>query len=238
MPVEAARTISDTAEIINHLWGASTPGGRLYPAPIRREIQAVAWGPDGTVTSGLASAFPANQEHAEWTYVLVLAVLHDEGLMRFDAQYETTTYPCDLLWGPGTWRDATVWLKDEQPVEDEVDGLDRLFLIQYDEHHLHLPRRPDVAASLGEDQRRGQWYLVRADFPLDTFGHIRHVVTEGPSSSGAGPCEQCAAETVGVGTWQEMIDLAAASGIAVTPLSLPLNQHIEPRAALQRPPGR
>jgi len=41
MPVDSARTISDAAEIINHLWGSSTPGGRLYPAPIHREIQTV-----------------------------------------------------------------------------------------------------------------------------------------------------------------------------------------------------
>ena len=41
MPVDSARTIHDTAEIVNHLWGAPTPGGRLYPALIRREVQLV-----------------------------------------------------------------------------------------------------------------------------------------------------------------------------------------------------
>jgi hypothetical protein len=45
--VDAARTISDTAETINQLWGSPTPGGRFYPAPIRREIQAIAWRADG-----------------------------------------------------------------------------------------------------------------------------------------------------------------------------------------------
>jgi hypothetical protein len=40
-PADSARSILDAAEIINHLWGSSTPGGRLYPAPIRREILAV-----------------------------------------------------------------------------------------------------------------------------------------------------------------------------------------------------
>ena len=47
MPVDSARTISDVGEITNHLWGSPTPGGRLYPAPIRREIQTVAWSPEG-----------------------------------------------------------------------------------------------------------------------------------------------------------------------------------------------
>ena len=96
-PVEAARTISDTAEILNHLWGALTRGGRLYPTPIRREIHAVEWDPAGSVMSGLVDNFPAAPTHDDWTYVLVRAVRHDEGLMHFDAQYETTTYPCDLL---------------------------------------------------------------------------------------------------------------------------------------------
>jgi hypothetical protein len=38
MPADAARTISDLAEIINQFWGSATPGGRLYPAPIAWEI--------------------------------------------------------------------------------------------------------------------------------------------------------------------------------------------------------
>jgi hypothetical protein len=146
MPVDAARTLCDLAEVINQIWGSPTPGGRLYPAPIRREIQAVAWGPDGTVTSGLIDSFPAAPEHDDWTYVVVRAVLHDEGLMYFDTQYETTAYPCELLWGPGAWQDAVSWLEKEQPEADEAEVLDRLFLIQHYEDRLYLPRSPDVAA--------------------------------------------------------------------------------------------
>ena len=110
MPVDSARTISDAAEIINHLWGSSTPGGRLYPAPVHREIQVVARRPDGSMMSGLASR-PPDPELADWTYVVVRAVLHDEGLGRLDALYETTTYPCDLLWGRGRCEDAGAWLQ-------------------------------------------------------------------------------------------------------------------------------
>jgi hypothetical protein len=39
-PVDTARDINDAAEIINQLWGSATPGGRLFPAPIRREVQS------------------------------------------------------------------------------------------------------------------------------------------------------------------------------------------------------
>lgn len=174
-PVEAARTISDAAEIINHLWGSSTRGGRLYPAPVRREILAVAWSPGGSVISGLADDFPASQEYEDWTYVLVRAVLHDAGLIRIDGQYETTTYPCDLLWGPGKWQDAAAWLEEERPAADEVDILDRLFLVQRHENRVYLPRSVDVAAGLNEEERHGTWYLIRADFPADTVGHTRQL---------------------------------------------------------------
>jgi hypothetical protein len=47
-PVDAARTLGDLAEIINHLWGVATPGGRLYPAPVRRECVVLAWNEAGT----------------------------------------------------------------------------------------------------------------------------------------------------------------------------------------------
>lgn len=215
MPVDSARTISDAAEIINHLWGSSTPGGRLYPAPIHRDIQAVAWSSGGSVMSGLAS-LPPDPQFADWTYVLVRAVLHDDGLRRLDALYETVTYPCDLLWGPGSWEGASAWLKQEQPVDDEVDVLDRLFLFQRHEGRLYLPRSPDVAAGLTEEERQGTWYLVRADYPADAVTHARAVIA-GQCSSEDGPCEHCAAETVGTGTWQEMTELAASTWITITP---------------------
>lgn len=215
-PVDSARTIRDAAEIINHLWGSSTPAGRLYPAPIHREIQTVAWSPsDGSVMIGPAS-LPPDPQFAGWTCVLVQAVLHDDGLGRLDALYETTTYPSDLLWGPGSMEDASAWLKQNQLTDDEVDVLDRLFLIQCNEGRVYLPRSPDVAAGLTEEERRGTWYLIQADYPSDAITHARAVVA-GQCSAEDGPCANCAAETVGTGTWQEITDLAASTGLTITP---------------------
>jgi hypothetical protein len=214
-PVDSARTISDAAEIINHLWGSSTPGGRLYPAPIHRVIQIVAWGSGGSVMSGPAGR-PPDSQFADWRCVLVRAVLHDEGLGRLDALYESTTYPCDLLWGPGTWRDAVAWLEREQPPEDEVDVLDRLFVVQYHEGRIYLPQSPDVAAGLAEEDRYGIWYLIRADYPSDALRHARAIAV-GQCSSESGPCARCPAESVGVGTWLETLTLAADTGLTVTP---------------------
>src|SRR5439155_6175821 len=50
MPPDAARTIRDLAEIINHLWGHNTPGGRLYPGPLKREVTAIGWDEHHTTT--------------------------------------------------------------------------------------------------------------------------------------------------------------------------------------------
>jgi hypothetical protein len=220
MPVDAARTLSDLAEIINQLWGSATPGGRLYPAPLAREVQVVAWGA-GAVTSGPVGDSYSLPDRDGWTYVLVQAVLHDPGLRRFDAQYETTTYPCDLLWGPGTWQDAVAWLKEKQPQPDQVDVVDRLFLVQHHKNRVHLPRSPDVAAGLAEGERGGRWHLVRADSPDDAFRHARHQISDSSSAPGHGPCPQCAADSLGAGTWQEMINLSARSGIRISPGQLP-----------------
>jgi len=215
MPVDSARTISDAAEIINHLWGSSTHGGRLYPAPIRRIIQVVAWAPGGTVMSGPASR-PPDPQSAGWTCAVVRAVPHDEGLMRLDALYESTTYPCDFVWGPGTWKDASAWLEQEQPPEDEVDVLDRLFLVQRHNGRIYLPRSPDVVAGLAEEGRHGIWYLIRADYPSDALRHARAAIS-GQCSPDTGPCAKCPADSVGAGTCLEMLTLAADTGLVVTP---------------------
>jgi len=55
-PGFASMAIGDLAEIINRLWEVTTPGGRLYPAPIRREVAAIAWNTSGTITWGQLTA--------------------------------------------------------------------------------------------------------------------------------------------------------------------------------------
>jgi hypothetical protein len=86
---------------------------------------------------------------------------------------------------------------------------------------LDLPRNPDVAAGLAEDERRDIWYLVRADFPLDSFGHTLHVAAGTSSCSTEDPRWRCPAEILGVGSWEEMISLARAAGITVMPRTVP-----------------
>src|SRR5262249_6205807 len=112
-PNESARYIHDLAETINRLWGVSTPGGRLYPAPLVRDVVAVAWsqGQYGFSHSRLLpdqlSQLTGDGETS--TCLLLMAVADDDDLFEFDERYELTRYPCDLLWGPGTAVAASNW---------------------------------------------------------------------------------------------------------------------------------
>lgn len=51
---------------------------------------------------GRARYFTPRSE-SEPTFVVVLANPDDPELADFDALYETTAYPRDLLFGPGAW---------------------------------------------------------------------------------------------------------------------------------------
>jgi hypothetical protein len=243
-PVDAANTISDLAEIVNHLWGSPTPGGRLYPAPIRRTIVHLMWNEETSeVMSGLAAPgpVPAGQEHDGakgerqgadreihgdqgqdgWTHLLVRGVPHDWDLLHFDARYETARYPAEWLWGPGSGHDAMAWLAREQPPDDEVDVLDRIFLLRYHAPLLYLPRNPDLAASVIDDEKPGIWYLIRADSPEQAFNHQRQALAGGFGCARRGPCPRCPVQTIGAGSWHEAMNLLAQRGVQVSRRDVP-----------------
>jgi hypothetical protein len=240
MPTDSTRAIRDIAEIINQLWGAATPGGRMYPAPIRREVQLVGWSPGGAVMAGqvgvpgdgetldpraaveqIQSAVPGGDPVDDWTWVLVRAAVHDEGLMRYDSLFEVTAYPCELLWGPGSIRDAVAWTEQERPQGDEIEVLDRLFLVQYDGDRLYLPRRPEVALGLDASDRAGTWSLIRAESPIEAFLHARNTAIKGSGCSRKGACAQCAVGTIRRGTWKEVAAALATELPECQPLQVP-----------------
>jgi hypothetical protein len=225
-PVEAARTLSDLAEIINHLWGVPTPGGRLYPAPLRREVIVMAWPTDGsarhtTLAKHLADAVDPDDQ--PWQCVILRAVFHpdqcvaDPGLRYFDARVEVTHYPAELLWGLGTITDAAAWYAQHQPASDECDYLDRTFLVRHAHDELYLPMRPSVTAALPNGDRSGVWYVVKADHPNDAYHHVRNLVT-GVGCARRGPCRQCHAETLRSGTYRQVLAVSANAADSTTVL--------------------
>ncbi|WP_055469096.1 hypothetical protein [Streptomyces ardesiacus] len=235
-PVGAARTVRDLAELINQLWGQATRDGRLYPAPLRREIAVLSWNSSGRTRMEPAGALTApdslkDQEDDEYQHLVVRAIpfipgsrWNDEHWAEFDTHYETTQFPTEYLWGPGTRAEARTWLEHERPEEDSADFTDRVFLVQ-DHEHLLPPMRPAVAAGLPDNQRVGTWHAIRADFPADAFVHVRD---SGDRSAGharhPGDCPACSAEVLGSGSHDDALRAAAAA--------------LGPILAVQLPPAR
>ncbi len=248
-PVQAARTLSDLAEIINHLWGCPTPGGRLYPAPITREVVVIAWPTDGDgVHIALAEALPdaVDPEDREWQCAIVRAFfrpadrLSDPGLTHFDTRVEATHFPADLLWGPGTLADATAWWTTNRPEADECDYLDRTFLVRRAGEQLHLPIRPSAAATLLPDEQSGTWYAMKADFPKDAYHHVRTLLTVGGCAK-TGQCHQCPVETLERGSYQDMPSWSTRGNPAEiilpdvrTPLAFPRSQTVISNSPMDR----
>jgi hypothetical protein len=203
-PDHAARAIADLAYIIRQLWGApsGTTVGR-YPV-------LLAW----TDTSVALAHLPPGENPAG---VVVLVDPDDPDLFDYDSRFESTHWPCDLLWGPGDPADALQWLDDHKPEPDQIETIDRLFLIQYHGDRLTLPRSPAVAAALGPGDRDGTWYLIRADAPSHAFNHQRRLLAGEPGHAGKGDCQECPVEILDNGSLPDMLQLAARLGADVTP---------------------
>jgi hypothetical protein len=189
MPPSVIRFLSDLAEIVNRLWGLDTEGGRLFPGPVSRWARAAAVAPDGQASLVFSSLSQVRLDaHREgWRFCVYLAS-RDEELVTVGGPhgtgigfahvpgYQTTRYPTELLWGPGSGDDLVADLgtfSDEHAV-DQVEFLDRTFYIRETKAGgLAYPRgRHDVlAAELGDAS--ADWFVVRADFPMDAFGIVR-----------------------------------------------------------------
>ncbi|MFE5301686.1 hypothetical protein, partial [Streptomyces sp. NPDC056632] len=228
MPVETARTLSNLAEVINRLWGKDTPGGRLYPAPVERRSTFIAWNADtGSVSIGHAENLRTYAEEDGWQYVIVQAVFEpgvaeDPDLFHFDTLFEHTTYPCDLLWGPGDRAGALHWLDRNPPIADTRDHLDRIFLVRHEGDTLYAPQRPEVAAGLPDTECGGTWFAICADFPTDAFVHARASIQDGAlQHPAAGECRHCHAETLKKGTWRHALEAARQAGASVEPVRPP-----------------
>jgi hypothetical protein len=216
MPDDAAAEIFHLSQLINQIWGALDGTG------VRREIVALAW-TETSVMYGSADTFRVDDRMpADAACCVMRADPLDRTLLNsFDTRYELTARPFEYLWGPGTWPDAAQWLSREQPEGDEVSGLDRLFLLRYLDNRLYMPQRARIAAALDSTDTTGRWYLLRADYPADAFGHQRQVLSHARGHTASGFCRECPAESVAEGIWQRIIDLCAAAGEDVIPQAVP-----------------
>ena len=199
-PVEAAISLRDLAEFINQLWGVATPDGRRYPAPVRREVLAIGWSPTtGTIAITRAENLTPDED-ASWQWILLRAVPGDYGVNRYDSRYVTPRLPADYLWGPGAAAAAVAWLARHQPAVDEIDPVDRLFLLRHDGNRLYLPQTPEVFAAAGPQQRRGTWRLLRADNSTDAFVCVRALLNPYEDHTNC----RCPVQQVARGSWSHV----------------------------------
>jgi hypothetical protein len=226
-PVDAARSLSDLAEIINRLWGHPTPGGRLYPAPLSRSIVAIGWSDSGEkITAGYADYLAETRDEG-FTYVLVRAVfcpggVTDPNLLNFDARSATTTFPTQYLWGPGSRDEAVAWLGDHHPEPDVCDYLDQVVLVRIHDGQVSLPMYPGIAAGLPTKEKRDStWYALRVDYGLDALAHLRAVVGTVAEHANEGECGACPVETLARGDLTAALEAASNAGADTTPLSVP-----------------
>jgi hypothetical protein len=211
MPNQSAGAICDLAEIINRLWGQSTLEGRLYPAPLKRAVMVVGWShgwaeglADSSVTTMYAERFRSHVDDPDdWTYVVLRGVPTDR-LSNFDAQYEITVYPAELLWGPGSRPDALTWLDATAPTGDEVVYLDRLFAVRQHAGKVFPPYRPELLLGLPPERRIGTWHVVRADFPADAWRHVLHLERGQSCPSEGQERHACPVEHIGQGSWNRV----------------------------------
>ncbi|MFE9424144.1 hypothetical protein ACFYNO_14395 [Kitasatospora sp. NPDC006697] len=221
-PVDAARTLSDLAEIINHLWGHPTPGGRLYPAPVERGIVALGWSKDGDrIFAARAEDLTADDADDDFTWLIIRAVYDDPGLMEYDARHATTRFPAQYLWGPGTRSEAAAWLALNQPQPDQRDHLDQVVLVRCVNGEVSLPFYPEIAAGLPAAGRAGTWYAVRVDRPLDALGHVRSIVAGGQGHRADGECRGCPAETLAAGDIIAVLEAAGRAGVEIAAVDVP-----------------
>jgi hypothetical protein len=197
MPNDAALAISDLAETINKLWGHDTPGGRLYPGPLQRELRAPARGPDGTITFYDArdlDRIPGNRR--SWTFELILAAAN-EPVQDFDPRFEMTAYPAERIAGPCSWEEAArVWrLTPENRRRDTVDYKNRLFVVGILNNQPEVPRSPAAFLAIDPvESAARRWYVVRADISYDAKGHLMHelgLCGDGAPAVGLGSCHRC-----------------------------------------------
>jgi hypothetical protein len=174
-PSDSARTIADLAEIINHLWGRDTPGGRLYGTPPEVDLFAIRWAADESRLSCSArqlSGVP--EEDRDGTWFLVEGAVQDD-MLSWHPEYEVTAYPTKLTWTGNSWDEAVA-----EVLRYEASGRrpeprpwrNRLFLVRCTPTQQGRPlagcHSPDRFRWLPTAERNlpsTSWWIVRADHP-------------------------------------------------------------------------
>ena len=96
-------------------------------------------------------------------------------------------------------------------------NLDRWFVVRVNADAVQPPRNPDHFAGLPTGQRDGHWHLIRADYPIDAFSHVRSLQMSGTECVPSGQCERCWVENEVSGTWDAVYQRLSSLGVKLRP---------------------
>jgi hypothetical protein len=208
-PPGSSRMLRTVAEYINRLWGERTPGGRHFPGPIARRPRVVGLAPDGSASRQFAPAQILEVASAErsWNFAVFLAAEEEEltlphrGLrLTHQEGFQTTLYPCELLW-EGGWQELAdrVRAGGFDDACDVVEHLDRPFLIRVAAGEVDPARSAEDLLAC-PDPPEGCWYSLIADTPHEAVDHVREhegVLDQRSTTAPAEDCEGCFVEVQG-----------------------------------------
>jgi hypothetical protein len=216
--LDSAQSIRQVAEIINRIWGFRSPGGRVFPAPAKPEIVLPCWDPEtGTISSNRGDDLAIWSERKSWRFIAILAFDRDESVWYFHSDFEATMLPAQYLWGPGSYQEALDWLATVEIEAEEVDYVDRHFVVHMPNEQNELPRNINQFAGLPEEARPGCWLLLKADFPTDALVHGRAIANKAEGHADSGFCKACSVEVVADGDWETVMNAAEQLRLEITP---------------------
>ena len=222
-PPSVARGLNQIAEYINMLWWHPSPHGRTFKTHVHRRPRVVGISPAGDASVELRPDQVATlaSKYRMYAFSVLLAADDEERLtdptigpnagieVVHTIGFQGTQFPCERLF-EGGWRalNAAVESGAFDGREDEVEWLERLFLVRDSDGGLDRPRAPNDVLAL-PDPIEGRWWPVTADGPWDAFAHVRdHQRLELDQD---GTCPECfVAVGPAIHDWAELISVCQA----------------------------
>jgi hypothetical protein len=186
-PPSVARGLCQIAEYINMLWGHPSPDGPTFKTRVHRRPRVVGISPTGEASVELRPDQVATLavEYRDYIFTVLLAADEEMHLtqpatgpnadleLTYKAGFQGTQWPCEQLF-VGDWMGLNDAVKagtfDE--AEDDVERLDRVFLVRECEGNIDHPRSPEDLLALNGDLA-GRWWSIVADGPWDSYAHVR-----------------------------------------------------------------
>lgn len=232
-PASVARGLNQIAEYINMLWGHPSPRGGIFKTAVHRRPRVVGISPAGDASVELRpdQVRTLAPEYRPYRFFVLLAADDEERLtdpttgadagveLVHTSGFQATQFACERLFD-GDWHalNAAVNSGAFDDRGDDVEWLDRLFLVRESDGVLDRPRSPDDVLAL-RDPLEGRWWAVTADDPSDALAHARdHQAIELDDD---GTCPECfVAAGPAMDSWGEVIGVCQAARRATRPTAV------------------